>query len=439
MNAGELEDLALWATLWGPELLRAEGWEGDPYTYGPVELTGGEGAAMGYTQAREPSEDFAAFVTRAGLRTRNRVIGANEGQSELFKVTSEGAQRLAVQRYRLSNFTSLDRIVEVALPAAVGMALTGGLATALSPAVAAAGVPAGAVPGVARVAAGAGLQLVQTGRINPEAVGRSALMQALGPGAGAARGVTTMGEDWGILNANMGEFGGINYSMPFEGDASSLEPFPPSWGTAATEDRGYIPSPAPDDVYADSWGTASIEDRGYVPQLPIEPSGSVEPTTPAAPPPVATPQPPAPTSRDWSLDTLIQKTTGAALSAISVVRAWEARKLPVNTTARTADASGNITMARADGNIYTRTASGQVSATRAPVGLPQTTVEGFIIVNNGDGTFTRIDPSGARDVLRYGAMPSAAAGGVPVTMGGMNQSTLLYLAGAAALFLVLRK
>lgn len=429
MNAGELEDLALWATLWGPELLRAEGWEGDPYTYGPVELTGGEGPAMGYTQAREPSQEFAAFVTRAGLRTRNRVVGANEGQSELFKVTNEGAQRLAVQRYRLSNFTSLDRIVEVALPAVVGMALTGGLATALTPAVAAVGVPAGAVPGVARVAAGAGLQLVQTGRINPETVARSALTQALGPGAGAARGVATM-DDYGIMNYDTGMDAGV---------VGDMEPIPPSWGTAAAEDRGYIPSPAPDDVYADSWGTASIEDRGYVPQLPIEPSGSVEPTTPAAPPPVATPQPPAPTSRDWSLDTLIQKTTGAALSAISVVRAWEARKLPVNTTARTADASGNITMARADGNIYTRTASGQVSATRAPVGLPQTTVEGFIIVNNGDGTFTRIDPSGARDVLRYGAMPSAAAGGVPVTMGGMNQSTLLYLAGAAALFLVLRK
>ena len=238
----------------------------------------------------------------------------------------------------------------------------------------------------------------------------------------------------------MDDFGIMNYDAGADvGVVGDMEPIPPSWGTAAAEDRGYIPSPAPDDIYSDSWGTASIEDRGFVPQLPIEPSGSMEPTTPAAPPPVATPQPPAPTSRDWSLDTLIQKTTGAALSAISVVKAWETRKLPVNQTARSTDASGATRLVKADGMIYTRTADGRVTAERSPPGLAQATVEGYYIVNNGNGTFTRVDPDGTRNVIRYGAMPSPTAGGVPVTMGGMDQSTLLYLAGAAAIFLVLRK
>ena len=206
------------------------------------------------------------------------------------------------------------------------------------------------------------------------------------------------------------------------------------YGTAATEERAWIPERDSQDFY----GTPVTEDRGWVPS-PI-PAVSTTPTTPPALPPITPPQPPAPASSDWSFDTLTRNVTSAALSAISVVRAWEARKLPVNTTARSTDAQGNIVLARSDGLLYTRSSTGQVTAARPPVGLPQTTVDGYIVVNNGDGTFSKVSPTGATTQERYGTMPAPAAGGVPMSgMAGMNQATMLYLAGAAALFLILRK
>lgn len=433
MSEGELLDLALWANDWTPEVFKAAGWEGDPYRYEMQEF-GESGqlapARVGVTEA------FRDFVQRAGFRSR--LLGRtapNVLSFELLQAADGGYRRIVTQTMRESNFTSLDRVFDVAIPAVVGMALTAGVASAFAPALTAAGVPAGAVPGVSRVAAGATMSLVQTGKVNPEALARTAAMQALGPGAGAARGVAEMGDDFdffGPSNGGVDEGWAMDSFTDFDGQ--TIYEDQDFYGTAATEERAWIPERDSQDFY----GTPVTEDRGWVPS-PI-PAVSTTPTTPPALPPITAPQPPAPASSDWSFDTLTRNVTSAALSAISVVRAWEARKLPVNTTARSTDAQGNIVLARSDGLLYTRSSTGQVTAARPPVGLPQTTVDGYIVVNNGDGTFSKVSPTGATTQERYGTMPAPAAGGVPMSgLAGLNQATMLYLAGAAALFLILRK
>ena len=153
------------------------------------------------------------------------------------------------------------------------------------------------------------------------------------------------------------------------------------------------------------------------------------PAAPDAPIPSIPYTPPAPTSRDWSVDQVITTVTRAADQAIKLVRAWETRKLPPNMVARATDAQGRTVLAKGDGMIYTRTPQGTVSASRPAVGLPQTTVDGFVVVNNGDGTFTRITPSGARETLRY---PAAAPGGAGAGAG----VGLLVVAGIAAFALM---
>jgi hypothetical protein len=151
------------------------------------------------------------------------------------------------------------------------------------------------------------------------------------------------------------------------------------------------------------------------------------PQAPEAPIPTVTYTPPAPTSREWSVEQVITTVTRAADQAIKLVRAWETRKLPANPVARATDAQGRTVLAKGDGMVYTRDTQGRVSASRPAVGLPQTTVDGFVIVNNGDGTFTRITPSGARETLRYA---QAAPGGAGAGVG------LLVVAGIAAFALM---
>jgi hypothetical protein len=229
-----------------------------------------------------------------------------------------------------------------------------------------------------------------------------------------------------------------DYSMPFDpgadwaGSGGEFLPWEPAGGWDDTG-GGYVPLPytgaegSDIELPADSWGTWETENRGWVPRVP---DISAEPTTPSTPPPVAMPQPPAPSSRDFDFDKVVKQITGAAISAIGVVRAWETRKQPVNPVARSTDPQGNTTVAKSDGNIYTRAPSGQVTASRPAVGAPQATLDGYVIVNNGDGTFTRIDPAGGRQTVRYGAMPTPAAGGVPMR-GGFDPTTLLIAGGLA--------
>jgi hypothetical protein len=115
------------------------------------------------------------------------------------------------------------------------------------------------------------------------------------------------------------------------------------------------------------------------------------------------------------------------------VKAWEQRKLPPNTTARVTDPSGRTIVAKGDGMIYTRAPDGKITTSKPAVGLPQSTLDGYVVVNNGDGTFTRISPSGGREVLSYPdtLRKTPAIGGADGSGTG-----LLVLAGIAAVALL---
>jgi len=100
---------------------------------------------------------------------------------------------------------------------------------------------------------------------------------------------------------------------------------------------------------------------------------------------------------------LVNSVSQMALAALSVNRAYNQARAPaVNTAARVVN-NGAVTSTLDNGVIMSRDANGKVTVTRPPVGVPQSTVNGNLVVNNGDGTYTLIDPQGNRRVIRYGA------------------------------------
>jgi len=170
-----------------------------------------------------------------------------------------------------------------------------------------------------------------------------------------------------------------------------------------------------------------------LPDDPFAPPPFVMPTAPPAPIPTVVIAPPA--APGITFDNIVKGATTAALAAISVVRAWEQRKLPVNPNARQTDPRGNQQTVTRDGVIVTRTPDGRTTTTRPAVGEPRMTVDGTMVMNNGDGTFTRVGADGRRETLPY---PKAAGGG-GVTMPGGVPLELLYAGGALVLLLALRR
>ena len=91
----------------------------------------------------------------------------------------------------------------------------------------------------------------------------------------------------------------------------------------------------------------------------------------------------------------------------------------------------NTVRANPNGTITTTTPTGQTRTARPPVGQPQMTTDGTMIVNNGDGTYTRIGRDGQSVINRYPLDITerfGAAASSPYTLP-------LLLAGGAALVL----
>lgn len=146
--------------------------------------------------------------------------------------------------------------------------------------------------------------------------------------------------------------------------------------------------------------------------------------------PSAPTTPPAPNSSVWNPMQIIQGITAAAMAAISVIKAYRSLDQPrINTTARVVRPDGSVSVITDNGLVSTRTPDGRVTSTRPPVGVPQSTVNGNTVVNNGDGTYTVVSPNGQTATYRYDA--AAGAGGK------LSPMTLALLAGGA--FLLLRK
>lgn len=143
-------------------------------------------------------------------------------------------------------------------------------------------------------------------------------------------------------------------------------------------------------------------------------------------PPIRAPQSDPFTSADAR--NLINTVSTAALAAISIAKAAKGinPSAQVNTTARYIDPrTGAATVALDTGVIQTRDASGRVVTSRPPTGQPQSTASGNVVMNNGDGTYTLISPSGQTRVIQY---DQGAAGGafdlsdipIPAILGGVG-------------------
>lgn len=143
--------------------------------------------------------------------------------------------------------------------------------------------------------------------------------------------------------------------------------------------------------------------------------------------PTVTPPKDSPT---WNPSTIVQGVSTAALAAINLIKAYRSLDTPViQTTARSANAAGAVSVVGNNGLIQTRAANGSITVGKPPVGVPQATPNGNFVVNNGDGTYTVVAPDGARQTLRY-ADSSGLFGDISPTM---------IAAGVGLLFIAMRK
>lgn len=137
---------------------------------------------------------------------------------------------------------------------------------------------------------------------------------------------------------------------------------------------------------------------------------------------------PAPNPGDpgLSVGQILKDANSIMLDALKLVDSYRRLTNP-QTPNRVAQARVGSSTVRATpgGMIETIDASGRVTRRKPPVGQPQMTTDGSMIVNNGDGTYTSISPSGAMSTNRYPA-ESGASGGY---------STALLIGGAAVLAL----
>lgn len=105
--------------------------------------------------------------------------------------------------------------------------------------------------------------------------------------------------------------------------------------------------------------------------------------------------PAPPNSPAYSPTQIIQGISSAALASINLIKAYQSLSTPVvQTTARAVRSDGSVAVVGNNGLIQTRTPGGAVSGARPPVGIPQATLDGNYIVNNGDGTYTVVSPDG---------------------------------------------
>jgi hypothetical protein len=218
--------------------------------------------------------------------------------------------------------------------------------------------------------------------------------------------------------------------LPPAGDFAEWDVLPPAGDFAEWDVPAVIPAVEPPPV---SWGG---EEVFYTDTPPYEYGGEVVQRTDATDP---VSPPPAPTAPTQSMAQIIKEISGAAMAAIGVVKAWETRKLAPNPVARATRPDGAVVTARSNGTIVTTDTRGKVTVNRPEVGLPQSTEDGFIIINNGDGSFTRISPLGQRETIRYpGGTMTGNGSGAPAT-GGMSAGLLLALGVGAVALVALKK
>lgn len=129
---------------------------------------------------------------------------------------------------------------------------------------------------------------------------------------------------------------------------------------------------------------------------------------------------------------VLKDATAAMVAALGLVQAYRSlTSKPAPNPVAQARQGANTVRANPNGTITTTAPNGQTRTARPPVGQPQMTTDGTMIVNNGDGTYTRIGRDGASVVNSYPLDITERFGAAASS----SYTLPLLLAGGAALVL----
>lgn len=144
---------------------------------------------------------------------------------------------------------------------------------------------------------------------------------------------------------------------------------------------------------------------------------------------VVTASPPSEDAFTRSLDRLVE----VGVAAIRLNQAYRQAGAPAP---RVSGAMGGVsTVAGRDGWLTTTTSAG-VTRRKPDVGQPYVTVDGSMILNNGNGTYDLIGVDGSRQTLRYAGMQTPGAGALAALPA---VSPALLIGGALALLMLARR
>lgn len=126
------------------------------------------------------------------------------------------------------------------------------------------------------------------------------------------------------------------------------------------------------------------------------------------------------------------------VGALQLVKSWQTVQAAIKGNPQSTTATGGTKTTMSNGTIVTREPNGKTTTTLPPVGVPMATVDGGLIVNNGNGTYEYIGANGTRQTRQYssGSSGGAVSAGSSGMIFGMPKNTA-YMIGAAALVGVL--
>lgn len=202
----------------------------------------------------------------------------------------------------------------------------------------------------------------------------------------------------------MSDLGFTPISMGFDNQGAQFDVPLTDYGAGFETDFWSAALPVPD-ISSQTQTVAMPELNFDLPELlPAIPQVTQTPQNVA----VTTP-PPSPFD-NMSGAEIVNNISNVALQALKIAVVWDQIKSPVGTVAQQPMNNGAIRRVTDAGIIETRSPTGAVSVSRLPVNSPQSTVNGNIVNNNGDGSYTIIAPNGATSRRMYAPAQSSGPG-----------------------------
>lgn len=204
-------------------------------------------------------------------------------------------------------------------------------------------------------------------------------------------------QDWDALYT-------ANYAAPSLDEMASWAPATVDFGTAF--DSASVPIEAPifeplgyslDDLFATATGS--------VPETAPAAATGLNDAVAEAPADAPVDVPASSFFEDVTWDETVGRLTGLAIAAIRVHQAYQGANQPPVQPAVTTTRTGNSQTARNDGTLVTvDPATGRAVVTRPPAGVPyELPGEAGAVINNGNGTYTVVSPSGQTVTRSYAA------------------------------------